>query len=61
METASLLEKLIQIERAISTENATTLRNMVVEVEEYILQTQRQRAESAQLGSWMMRLVPPNG
>ena len=57
MDTTSLLEKLIDIERAIRTKDSATVHSMVLDAEEYILQAQRQKAEVFRRGSWLMRLL----
>jgi hypothetical protein len=46
MEGKSLLEKLIDIERAIDSVSSVTLRYMVIDAQESVLQMQRERANS---------------
>jgi hypothetical protein len=45
MYTTELLQKLFDIERSIGIETNATIRNKVIEVEEWVLLMQRERAE----------------
>lgn len=42
MNTTTLLEKLVDIERALQRENYSTARSLVMQAEEFILQTERE-------------------
>jgi hypothetical protein len=46
MYTTELLKKLFDIERSIGIENNTTIRNKVIDVEEWVLSMQRETAEN---------------
>jgi hypothetical protein len=46
MHTTELLQKLFDIERSIGIENNTTIRNKIIDVEEWVLMMQRERAEN---------------
>lgn len=50
--TTVLLRKLLAIERAIGTANNATLRELVNEAEECLLQMQKERAESLMNEAW---------
>jgi hypothetical protein len=45
MNPTVLLEKLIEIERSIGSETNTTLRNKVLEAQEYVLEMQKETVE----------------
>jgi hypothetical protein len=47
-----LLQKLIAIEKSIGATDNTTLRQLVHEAEDYLLQLQKERAQSFFLDSW---------
>jgi hypothetical protein len=46
MWTSELLEKLFDIERSIGVETNATIRNKIIDIEEYVLSMQRERAEN---------------
>jgi hypothetical protein len=46
MRTTELLEMLFDVERSIGIENNTTIRNKVIEIEEWVLLLQRERVEN---------------
>lgn len=50
--TTVLLRKLLAIERAIGAADNTTLRELVNEAEECLLQMQKERAESVTMEAW---------
>lgn len=45
MRTSELLERLFDLERSIGVETDATLRNKVIELEEFVLLMQKERAE----------------
>jgi hypothetical protein len=46
-----LLEKLIQIERAIGVESNFTLQKMLIEAEDYLLQLEKELVENLRMGT----------
>lgn len=68
MNNTVLLQKLIAIERSIEIADKAMLRQLVHEAEDYLLQIQKERAQSFLLNSWrgavprfqMMGQIPPS-
>jgi len=52
MDTTILLRKLIAIERMIGKADPNTLRNLVFDAEDYLLQMQKQQAEAFLAKAW---------
>jgi hypothetical protein len=57
MEFNILLQKLIAIERSIGTGNIATVRSLVCEAQDYLLQMQKERAEDFLAVAWRDALL----
>jgi hypothetical protein len=62
LDSTVLLNKLFDIERGIGTVDSVTLRNLVIDAEDCLLQAQREKAQAVQCRSCIVRLFhsPPD-
>ncbi|MGO8759382.1 MAG: hypothetical protein ACLQG3_14780 [Terracidiphilus sp.] len=60
MDYSGLLHKLIAIERAIGVESNKTIREMVEDAQDCLLQMQKQRAEGLLTEAWRDAIPRPN-
>lgn len=59
MTCADLLQKLITIERSIGVESNSTVRELVQDAQDCLLQMQKEQAESSLAGAWRDAMLRP--